>query len=190
MPKRLEVAPFLPPEGTIEEIQARGPWMVEGPDSCDWALRKVAEAQAEIAEIERQAEAAMRAIEARRVALIQGPGQTAAFFESAVLMYAQTHRGDIVRGDRKSKDYIHGSIAFRANKGGRLVIEDGPALAKWLEAQPVEAGLYRVKIEPDKKALDAWFDEGGREAPPGTRYENPTESISIEALAPERALEK
>ena len=189
MTTKREVAPFLPPEGSVEEIQARGPWMVEGPDSADWALAKLAAAREEIAEIERQAEAARAMIEARRLKVIERIGREAAFFESAILTYAQAHRGEIVDGKRKSRDYLHGRISFRS-KAGRLVVEDKAALVTWLESQAVELGLSRVVLEPDKKAIDAWFDAGGREAPPGTRYENPAESISIEALAPERALEK
>jgi len=180
MSKSIDVAPFVPPGESSEEIAAKGPWQIEGPDSCDWALGKLAEARAQVAEIERQAEAARAVIESRRAAILRRIGGEVAFFESAILTYAQTHRADIVNGKRKSKDYLHGRIAFRA-KAGRLVIEDAAALAAWLDTRSIEEGLSRVKTEPVKAALDAYF-ERTNDLPPGCKYELPTESITAETV--------
>lgn len=175
-----KIEPYAPPGETWEEIQAKGPWQVQGPDSADWALGKLAEYRAQVAEVERQAEAAHAVIEARRLALVKRIGGEAAGFEAALTDYAVNHRADIVSGKRKSKDYLHGRIQFRA-KGAKLVIEDAAALAVWLEAQPAEAGLWRVKIEPDKKALDAYFEKTDV-LPPGCKYEPATESITVETI--------
>ena len=175
-----DTAPFLPPGESSEEITAKGPWQIEGPDSCDWALGKLAEARAQAEEIERQAEAARSVVESRRATILKRIGAEVAFFESAILTYATTHRGEIVSGRRKSRDYLHGRISFRSTPG-RLVIEDADALAKWLDTRSIEEGLSRVKTEPIKAALDAYFARTN-DLPPGCKYQNPTESITAEAI--------
>lgn len=179
--KAYKIEAFTPPEGeTREEIEVKGPFQIQGPDSADWALDKLGRYQQRIAEIERQAEAARAMIESRRVSLVASLGQQVAYFEALLLDYAQRARSEIVGGSRKSRDYLHGRIGFRS-KGGRLVVKDAAALAAWLETQPPEAGLYRVKLDPDKKALDAHF-EATNELPPGCEYEPATESISIDPV--------
>ena len=59
----------------------------------------------------------------------------------------------------------------------------------WLLAQPVEAGLYRMKVSPEMRALQDRFKTTG-EVPPGMDVVPESESITVEAIAPERALEE
>ncbi len=63
--------------------------------------------------------------------------------------------------------------------GGRLEIVDREALVQWLATQKPEAGVYRTKIEPDMKGLQAHFKATG-EIPPGMEHVDEHEVIKIE----------
>jgi phage host-nuclease inhibitor protein Gam len=150
-------------------------------------LRK-AECEAELDEIRGQFEAAVAMLSARRDKLIAGAERGAVYFTALLAEYATTHRAEIVKGSRKSADFMHGRISFRKT-GERLRVTDKDALRAWLLAQPVESGLYRLRVEPEMRALQEQFKLTG-EIPPGTDVEPEHETVTVEASAPETALAK
>jgi phage host-nuclease inhibitor protein Gam len=172
-----------------ENPEVRGAWQIETLQSADWALARMAECEAEAAEIDRQAKAAIERVKARAEELKAKSARGAGFFRFKLLAYAERHRTAILgTGKKKSRDFMHGRISWRA-KPERIVVEDPGALEAWLLAQPPEEGLYRVKLEPEMRALQERFKETG-EIPPGCDYEHEHEDIKIEASAPETALER
>lgn len=186
-------ADLLPPEiegyEDAENPEVRGAWQIETLQSADWALARMAECEAEAAEIDRQAKAAIERVKARAEELKAKSARGAGFFRFKLLAYAERHRTAILgTGKKKSRAFLHGKIGWRA-KPERLEIEDAGALEKWLVAQPVESGLYRTKIEPEMVELQRLFKENG-EIPPGMKVHIEPESIEIKASAPETALER
>jgi phage host-nuclease inhibitor protein Gam len=170
-----------------QDPAVRGPWAIDSLGSADWSLSRLAECEAEAAEIDRQAEAAIAKIRKRADELKAKAARGAAFFSYKLLAFAETHRATLLGSSKKkSRDFIHGRIAFR-KKGGRLVVKDKDALLAWLATQPVEAGLYRMKLEPEMRAIQEQFKTAG-EIPPGCDFEPEFEDVVIEANAPEAAL--
>ncbi len=163
-------------------------WRIENPSSADWALQRIAECEAEAEEIERQARAAIARVTERAEALKAKATRGAGFFRFKIAEYAETHRSEVMTGKRKSRDYLHGRIGWR-KKGGGLEVVDKAALVAWLAMQPVESGLYRVELAPEKRALNDLFKRTGK-IPPGTEQKPEYDDLHIEALAPERALEE
>jgi phage host-nuclease inhibitor protein Gam len=172
-----------------ENPEVRGAWQIETLQSADWALARLAECEAEAAEIDRQAKAAIERVKARAEDLKAKAGRGANFFRFKLLAYAERHRTAILgAGKKKSRDFMHGKIGWRS-KPERLEVENAAELEAWLVAQPVEAGLYRQKIEPEMAELQRRFKENG-EIPPGMKIHIEPESIEIKATAPEAALER
>lgn len=193
-----EPAPPLRAGPMSEEIAAyedehdpavRGAWQIDSLGSADWALARLAECEAEAAEIDRQAAATIERVRKRAEELKAKAARGAAFFSYKLLAFAETHRATLLgTSKRKSREFIHGRLQFR-KKGGRLVVKDKDALCEWLALQPVEAGLYRMKLEPEMRAIQDAFKARG-EIPPGCDYEPEFEDIEIKASAPETALAK
>lgn len=172
-----------------EQDQAVTPaWRIENISTADWALRRLAECEAEAAAIDEQYAAAVAALSERRDALKAKAERGAGFFRFKIAEYAERERGSLLKGKKKSHDFLHGRISFRS-KAERLEVTDRAALEDWLAAQPVEAGLYRMRLEPEMRALQERFRSTG-ECPPGTDVKPAEESISIDAIAPEKALTK
>jgi phage host-nuclease inhibitor protein Gam len=182
----------MPPElaeyEDAENPEVRGGWQIQTPASADWALLRLAECEAEEAEITRQEEAAIKRVRERAEALRAKAARGGAYFRFKLLVYAEDHRGEIVKGKKKSRDFLHGRIGFR-KRGGKLVVKEAAALEEWLLAQPVEAGLYRMKIAPEMRALQEAAKRDGI-VPPGCDWEIEYEDVHIEASAPETALAK
>lgn len=171
-----------------QDPEVRAGWQIQTLGSADWALQRVAECEAESREILAQAAEAKRRIDERADKLRLRAERGIAFFKFKLLAYAEQNRAALLRGSRKSHDFVHGRIAWRV-KPTRLVVTDKAALEAWLAAQPIESGLYRVKLEPEMKALQDLFKTKG-EIPPGCDVEASSESITITAEAPESALAK
>lgn len=165
-----------------------GAWIIRDLGSADWALSRVADCQAEAAEIGRQADAAIERIRKRAEQLKEKAARGEAFFRARLLMFAETHRDELLTGKKKSREFVHGRIGWR-KKAERLVVSDRDALLAWLAAQPVESGLYRVKLEPEMRALQEAFKSQGI-LPPGCDHEPETETIDIRTEAPGSALVK
>lgn len=171
-----------------ENPEVSGGWQIETIASADWALCRLAECEAEGEEIERQAEAAIKRIRERAEVLKAKVARGAGFFRYKLAVYAETHRGELLRGKKKSREFLHGAIGWRRT-GGRLRVADKDALLAWLAEQPITSGLYRMKLEPEMAAIQSAFKERG-EIPPGCEIEPETDEIKITANAPETALAK
>jgi phage host-nuclease inhibitor protein Gam len=163
-------------------------WRIESLQSADWSMRRIAECEAEAAAIDTQFEAAVARLVARRDALKSKAERGATYFRNRVAEYAERERATLLHGRRKSRDLLHGRIGWRS-KAERLEVVDKDALVAWLSAQPVESGLYRVKVEPELRALQERFKATG-EIPPGCDVKPAEETIAVEAIAPERALKE
>ena len=170
-----------------EEVRGLA-WRVSDLAAADWALRRMAECAAEQEEIDRQAAEAIQAIEKRAAALKAKAERGCAYFRFQLTRFAEEHRDTLVAGKKKSRDFVHGRIQFRSSPE-RLKVADPAELEGWLLAQPIEKGLYRLKVEADKRALSDLFKATG-EIPPGCEVEVSRESVTIEASAPEAALMK
>jgi phage host-nuclease inhibitor protein Gam len=174
----------------VENPEVRGGgWKIETIQSADWALARLSELQAEADSIDEQAKAGVARIRARAEALKAKVARGIGYFEFKLLEYAETHRKAMLGGGKKkSRSFIHGTVGWRTkNKGGRLVVEDAKALEAWLVAQPVERGLFRQKIEPELRALQALFADTG-EIPPGCNVEEEIDEPYVKVEAPETAL--
>jgi phage host-nuclease inhibitor protein Gam len=163
-------------------------WEITTTTSADWALQRKAECDAEAEDIDRQAEAAIQRIRERATALKTKAWRGSRYFEFKLEQWAERNRDAIVKGKAKSRAFVHGLIGWR-KVGGKLAVKDAAALAAWLATQPAESGLYRVKLEPEMRALQARFKETG-EVFPGCEYEPEDDRFYVKAEAPETALAK
>jgi phage host-nuclease inhibitor protein Gam len=163
----------LAPEGH------HGPWIPQTVRDVEWALARIAEAEAEAFQIRQSAQAALDAIARRRDDLIAKSQRRAGYLTSLVATWAREHRGEVVRGKIKTRDFLSGSVGFRAARE-KITITDEATFLTW--AQPDHLDLVRAKIAPDKKALDAFVTRTG-EIPPGVDVEPASETIVIKAEA-------
>lgn len=153
---------------------------------ADWALLRLAECEAQVEAVKAQADAAVQRVREREVVLVGKAQRGADYFRALLLEYARVNRAAILgHGKRKSRDYMHGRISYRAT-GGRLVVVDEAALVAWLVEQP-DPELVRTKISPNLKAIQELFKATG-EVPPGCEYVSEVESITVDATAPEGAI--
>lgn len=190
--ERAETLAPLPPELASyqdeEAPEVGGAWKVANIQDADWALSRLAQCAEEVEAIDRQLEAAIAKATARAEKLKAQARRGVSFFEFRLAEWAETHRGEIVRGRKKSRAFLHGTIGFRA-AGGRLKVQDKDALEAWLLAQPIEKGLYRMKVEAEMKALQEHFKATG-EIPPGCEYDPEREDLQVKAAMPGTALAK
>ena len=184
-------APDAPEVLAYDGDEVERGWQIENVQSLDWALARVAALRAEAATVDELEQAAIARVRARAETLRAKVQRGIRFFEFKVESYAQQNKSALLGGGkRKSRALINGTVGWRTkNKGGRLKVEEIGALEEWLLAQPVEAGLYRMRVEPEMRALQAQFQKDGV-IPPGCRVEEETETFYVETDAPEAALAK
>ena len=171
-----------------ERPDVRGLWTPATIADVDWALSRLARCEEEVAQVDAQEAAAIAAIQTRAEQLRKQARVGVAYFELRLVGWAEQHKDEIVRGRAKSRGFIYGRVGFRA-AGGRLKVVDKDALELWLLAQPPEKGLYRMKVEPEMRALQALCKAAG-EIPPGCDYEPEREDLHIKAELPGTALAK
>ena len=152
-----------------------GPWQPKTLADVEWALERIGEAEDDSDQITRQAEAAFAVIEARLQAIRQKHERKAQWFRSLVEAWAVEHRGEVVRGKAKSRDFLAGSVGFRA-KAEAVKVTDEAALLEWAGAN--HRDLVRMKMEVDKKALASFVKSTG-EIPPGVDVEPATETVVV-----------
>ena len=176
---------------TIDDVGAESVdpnWKITDLQSADWALSRLAECQAEAAAIDAQAEAAIARIRQRADALKMKAAKGESFFRFKLSEYAERERSTLLHGKKKSREFVHGKIGWRA-KPERLEVTDPEALETWLRAQPIESGFARWEVKPDMKALQEHYKAAGV-IPDGCSVKEASESLTVEAVAPERALEE
>lgn len=168
----------LPPgDGDLSPRADGLPWQPETLADVEWSLARLGEAEADVDAIHRQAQAAISAIEARRDEIAGKHERRAAWFRSLVSAWAETHRGEVVRGNRKTREFLSGSVSFRAAQE-RVIVLDPEAFIAWAQANHME--LLTIEPRIDKKALSAFVKTTG-EVPVGIDVEPATEGVTIKA---------
>ena len=163
-------------------------WEIDTLQSADWAFQRLSECEGEADEIEAQFNAYVSRARARADMLKAKAARGAGFFRFKLLVWAEHSRSTLLLGNKKTREFLHGKVSWRT-KPERLEVTDKAALVEWLSAQPIESGLYRVKVEPEIKALQEQFKTSG-EIPPGMDLAPASESIHVEATPPDSALSK
>lgn len=163
-------------------------WRIDDAGTADWALRRLGECEAEAAAIDAQYAAAVAHLASRRDELKAKAARGAGFFEFKLAEYAERCRGSLLKGKKKSAEFLHGKIAFRS-KAERIEVTDKAALEEWLRGQPIESGVARWKVEPEMSEIQRRFRAEGL-VPPGCDVKPSEETVTIDAIAPERALER
>jgi hypothetical protein len=141
----------------------------------------LARCEAEVTNIDAQAEEAHKRIDARADKLKAGPQRGISYCVALLAEYGERMKATWLKGPKRSHDMIGGRIGWRRS-GGRLVVTDKKLLVEWLTLQPVESGLYRMKLEPEMGALQNQFKLDGM-VPPGMDVDPEKDSIHIEAAS-------
>ena len=173
--------PALVPEYQDEERpEIRTGWRVESEGDADWSFERIQYLEAHIAAIEEQERAAIARIQARAAALKEVSSHGVMFFSAALMEYGEREKRSLLGGGkRKSRSFLHGVIGWR-KKGGKLTWTDEKLTLDWAKARPVEQGLYRVRYELEKKAIqDATKAEGI--IPPGCELEPERDEVYVQA---------
>lgn len=173
--------PVIPVEWEDEErpeVSTALAWRCDSERDANWCLGRRAELEAQIASIEAQARDAIDRIEARKAKLTERIQRGVGFFTYQIMRWAEQNKRSLLTGTKKSRDLINGRLAWR-KKGGRLRVEDKAALVAWLETQPPESGLYRLKVEPEMTAIQAHF-KAENVIPPGCVYEQEEDVLHVE----------
>jgi phage host-nuclease inhibitor protein Gam len=164
-----------------ERPEAGGVWLPENEADLDWALKRICDLRAEIAENDRILEAHLARLELRRQTLNARLQRGVDFFESVAKSYAFVHRDRLLKGGKKkSRSLPHGTVGWR-KAGGGLEVKDSKALLEWAKGQPPELGLVRTKEEPAMSEVQKLHKETG-EVPPGTDVKPETEELYVKTL--------
>jgi len=176
-----------PPEVLAFE-KDEGSWEITNQTSADWGMQRLAECEAEIAAVEAQYQAALARLKARFDELVARSQRGIGYFKFKLEKWATHERAALLKGKAKSVQMLHGQLGWR-KAGGRLKIEDKDALAAWLSGQPIELGLFRMKIEPEMRALQDYCRQANV-VPPGCALDPERDDFYVRAEAPEEALTK
>ena len=139
-----EQPPPEPEEGDEEDRAVeRRPWRIETTEQAEWAMRKLAQMRARIAEVDRlakywAAEIAQWADQERKA-----PSRTAAFFEGVLKDYGRRKR----EAEKMATVRLpSGSVASRKG-GGRVAISDEIAVMKWAKTLPKDKQAEIIKVK-------------------------------------------
>ena len=183
-----KLSPTPEPPEVLAYERDEGAWEITNQTSADWGMQRLAECEAEIAAVETQYQAALARLKARYDELVARSQRGIGYFRFKLEQWAEHNRSALLKGKAKSVQMLHGVIGWRKS-GGRLKVEDKDALAAWLSGQPIESGLYRVKIEPEMRALQDYCRQANV-VPPGCVLEPERDDFYVKAEAPEEALTK
>ena len=179
-------------EATYEDATdptVRDGWAIADIGSLEWAMSRIADLQEEQAENEVALAEAHKRLDARAAQLQDKVNRGLGFFKGAVMRYMEAHRAELLKGGKKkSRSMLYGILGWRS-AGGRLKVTDKDALAAWLMQQPVELGLYRVKVEPEMRALQDYC-RSANIIPPGTELDPEREVAFVNAISPGTTLAK
>lgn len=138
------------------EPETREPFRVDTDSKATWAMRKYAEAQAEVAATIAIAEAEIERIQQWASHAVTGPTATMAYMEAQLSMYALAVRAE-TDGKRKSISTPYGKVATRAATEKWQI--DDEAFIEWAKTnQPdwVETKMVRaIDVPTLRKALAA-----------------------------------
>lgn len=157
-----------PPESYIddEEPAVSNVWTIQSLEDADWALKRIGDLEQEVAENQKVFDKALLRLKLRQAQLSKRANSGIAFFTFKLQAYAEAHRAELIKGKKKSRALLHGSLGWRKTGGG-LEVTDKEALLVWARAQPVESELLRITEAPAIANLQKHFKETG-EVPPGT----------------------
>ena len=168
-------------ERQMEPVEPQDPgsnWQIENVPDLDWALQRVVEISRE----KEQLVAAHEAYKRRVETLIDKAQRGVAYFEAQIAAYCEKAKPLLLgSGARKSRTFPYGTVGWR-HKNSRLVVKDKDALNEWLMKQS-DVSLYRVKVEPEMKALQEHFRTQGV-IPPGMEVQEEGESFYIAPVDP------
>lgn len=119
-------------------------WRITDDNLAEWAMRKYAQAQHALAELDAKHDAWQAQIVDWHRRAVAGPQRRAAFFEAHLIRYALEQRRDL---DRKTVALPAGKVGTRAH-AAKVDVADETAVLRWAR----EAGLAE-KIVTEKVAL-------------------------------------
>ena len=171
-----------PTDEQLEAIEESQPWRIDGVEALAWAMERLAKAEDERSKVLEIFNAYAKRLDGWKQDRLDAIEAGTAYLTAEVARYSTEHRKELVKGKTKSIDLPAGTVSWR-KAGGKLTVTDKDALAAWAVEQGPEAGLFRVKTEPEMRAIQALFAKTG-ELPPGTDFEPETETISIKPSRP------
>lgn len=161
------------------------PFAVTDLSSADWVLKKMAEAQAQIDEIDEHGFAEIKAIEARLEEMKRPALRAREFFSTVYSGQLQEFTRTSTQGRKeKSVKLIYGAIGFRTTPG-RFIVDDEPASIEWCRIQAPHAIRESVRPSEFRKALEAEYPDPAELAEVAFAHiEGGGESFYIKAALP------
>jgi len=158
-------------------------------EEIDWCLQRRAQCQREVEQVDGLVKEAIRRIQKRGEKMRRIAAVGVHYFDFVLLEWLDTHKALVVRGTKKSRDFVYGRLGYRTSPE-HLEIEDEKAAQAWADSLPLESALVRTKREPVIRAIQDHFRKTG-EVPPGYKVvaEKQTPYISTED-EPDDALAK
>lgn len=185
-----EDAPAPDPDALPEELasyvdeELGEKWSIQSLTDADWALRRVAAFEEEIAENKAVVEEEIAILKLKLEALNRTAQRGLAFFTWHLTRWAKANKDILLKGGKKkSRGLPHGTIGWR-QKGGLLKVSNPDALLTWALSMPAELELVRIKEEPAVANIKAWVEaeEGLEKLPPGLEVEPTRDELEIKAV--------
>jgi hypothetical protein len=121
-------------------------WQIDTDEQAEWAMAKVAEAQADVAQLLAQRDAQMERAQAWYARMAKGPQRTLGFMQLHLMDYALRRRA----ADPKQKTLVlpNGEVPTTKGPDPCVVIEDEDALVAWARKNHPEVvdTSYRVLV--------------------------------------------
>ncbi|MBZ5672296.1 MAG: host-nuclease inhibitor Gam family protein [Acidobacteriia bacterium] len=149
---------LLPDEGEASEG-----FIIDSQERAEWAVRKIARAEARIAVRAAVATKLISEIALRLDAITKADKQTVEYLTSLLEPYGAVEIAK--QGKRKSLKLLGGEIGFRQSPES-LVVTDEAAAVAWLKAIPGARDCIRVKEEVRKTETKQFIHDSG-EVPDG-----------------------
>lgn len=165
-----------------------GPWRVDGDRTAAWALRRIAEHQAEIGRVIVAAAADISAVKAWEADATRAPRRSIEFFEAALIDYR--HRMEAENPKLPSTYKLPGGNLTRRAGRVRFTVVDEDALLAWAEqnapdviarralVSPLKSDDYTVVIDDDGEPAGPVVTADG-EVVPGVRVHVPRDTYGV-----------
>lgn len=135
-----------------EQVRA---WTITDDDSADWAMRRLAQYEREMAELEERATAWAAKIETWFEQASRRPWSSADFFRAHLQAYALRRRFE-TDGRVKTVTLPSGRIATRPGSGPKVRVGDPEAFKAWALENPDHPAV-RIKAELVARGAQMWF---------------------------------